>query len=137
LGGHLVWEEVHVKQEEVQGGRPSKFPPEFRRDTVAMVLNKGTKIKMGQLRGLEMSIAKLSFTNNLWRADFVAEMLGPRLKADTGEWGTYSWHQLLGGIPGMKVDYGTEEVMKNIVTEARVGPAEGSGQRLQDPFREP
>ena len=48
------------------------------------------KIKAGQLPGPEMSIAKLSLTNNMWRtANFVADVLGPRLIADTGEWGTY------------------------------------------------
>ncbi len=37
------------------------------------------KIKSGQLPGPEMSIAKLSLTNNMWRsANFVAGVLGPR-----------------------------------------------------------
>jgi len=80
------------------------------------------KIKAGQLPGPEMSIAKLSLTNNLWRtANFVADVLGPRIIANTGEWGTYAWGQLLLGVPGMKVAGGTDEVMKNIVGERVLG----------------
>jgi alkylation response protein AidB-like acyl-CoA dehydrogenase len=80
------------------------------------------KIKSGQLPGPEMSIAKLSLTNNMWRsANFVASVLGPRLTADTGEWGTYAWSQFLCGVPGMRVAGGTDEVMKNIVGERVLG----------------
>jgi alkylation response protein AidB-like acyl-CoA dehydrogenase len=80
------------------------------------------RIKSGALPGPEMSIAKLSLTNNMWRtANFVARVLGPRIQADTGEWGTFSWSQMLCGVPGMKVAGGTDEVMKNIVGERVLG----------------
>jgi len=86
------------------------------------------KIKQGQLPGPEMSIAKLSLTNNLWRtANFVTDVLGPRAIADTGEWGTYAWSQLLLGVPGMKVAGGTDEVMKNIVGERVLGLPKDTG----------
>ena len=50
------------------------------------------KIKAGQLPGPEMSIAKLAGTMNMRRlGDFVSHVLGPKLIADTGEWGTYAW----------------------------------------------
>jgi acyl-CoA dehydrogenase len=95
------------------------------------------KIKLGQLPGPEMSIAKLSLTNNLWRtANFVAEVLGPRLQADTGEWGTYAWHQLLCGIPGMKVAGGTDEVMKNIVSERVLGLPKDPGIDSKTAFKD-
>jgi len=95
------------------------------------------KIKAGQLPGPEMSIAKLSLTNNLWRtANFVAEVLGPRMQADTGEWGTFSWSQLLCGVPGMKVAGGTDEVMKNIVSERVLGLPKDPGIDSKTPFRE-
>jgi acyl-CoA dehydrogenase len=86
------------------------------------------KIKQGQLPGPEMSIAKLSLTNNLWRtANFVTDVLGPRAIADTGEWGTYAWSQLLLGVPGLKVAGGTDEVMKNIVGERVLGLPKDTG----------
>ena len=95
------------------------------------------KIKSGQLPGPEMSIAKLSLTNNLWRtANFVAEVLGPRIIADTGEWGTYAWGDLLCGIPGMKVAGGTDEVMKNIVGERVLGLPKDPGIDSKTAFKD-
>lgn len=80
------------------------------------------KLRSGQLPGPEMSIAKLSLTNNLQRLSrAVAGVLGPRLTADTGEWGTYAWAKLVLGVPGMRVAGGTDEVMKNIVGERVLG----------------
>jgi alkylation response protein AidB-like acyl-CoA dehydrogenase len=92
------------------------------------------KVKAGQLPGPEMSVAKLSLTNNMSRiAELVSLALGPRLIADTGEWGTYAWAELVLGVPGMKVAGGTDEVMKNIIGERVLGlpkepaPTGGSG----------
>jgi alkylation response protein AidB-like acyl-CoA dehydrogenase len=80
------------------------------------------KIKAGQLPGPEMSIAKLSLTNNMSRVgELVSLALGPRLIADTGEWGTYAWSELVLGTPGVKVAGGTDEVMKNIIGERVLG----------------
>jgi alkylation response protein AidB-like acyl-CoA dehydrogenase len=80
------------------------------------------KIRAGQLPGPEMSIAKLSMTQNFQRlADILSGMLGPRITADTGEWGTYAWGELVLGVPGMRVAGGTDEVMRNIVGERVLG----------------
>jgi alkylation response protein AidB-like acyl-CoA dehydrogenase len=80
------------------------------------------KIKAGQLPGPEMSIGKLSLTQNMLRiADFVSLALGPKLVADSGEWGTFAWSQLVTGIPGMRVAGGTDEVMRNIIGERVLG----------------
>jgi alkylation response protein AidB-like acyl-CoA dehydrogenase len=80
------------------------------------------KIRAGQLPGPEMSIAKLALTQNMQRlAQTVSELLGPRLAADTGEWGTYSNAEFVLGIPGMRVAGGTDEIMRNIVGERVLG----------------
>jgi acyl-CoA dehydrogenase len=80
------------------------------------------KVKAGQIPGPEMSIAKLSLTNNLRRiSDFLSLALGPRLIADTGEWGTYAWSEVVLGVPGVRVAGGTDEVMKNIIGERVLG----------------
>ena len=80
------------------------------------------KIRAGQLPGPEMSIAKLSMTQNFQRlTDTLSSMLGPRITADTGEWGTYAWSELVLGVPGMRVAGGTDEVMRNIVGERVLG----------------
>ena len=58
------------------------------------------KIKAGQLPGPEMSIAKLAGTMNMRRlGDFVSQVLGPKLIADTGEWGTYAWSRWCSARP--------------------------------------
>ncbi len=81
-----------------------------------------SKIRAGQLPGPELSIAKLSLTENMRRtADLAAQVLGPRITADSGEWGTYAWSRYLLGIPGMRVAGGTDEVMRNIVAERVLG----------------
>jgi alkylation response protein AidB-like acyl-CoA dehydrogenase len=69
-----------------------------------------------------MSIAKLSLTRNMQlTAEFVAKVLGPRVTANTGEWGTYAWSEFILGVPGMRVAGGTDEVMKNIIGERVLG----------------
>ena len=80
------------------------------------------KIKAGELPGPEMSIGKLTLTNNMQRIQkFVSDALGPRIVADTGEWGTFAWAEFVLGVPGMRVAGGTDEVMKNIVGERVLG----------------
>ena len=94
------------------------------RTTVAKYTNlRGmAKIRAGQLPGPEMSIGKLALTDNMTRVGtLLAEMLGPRLTADSGEWGTYAWSELVLGTPGMRVAGGTDEIMRNIVGERVLG----------------
>ena len=80
------------------------------------------KIKAGQLPGPEMSIGKLTLTQNMQRVQkFVGDVLGPRLVADSGEWGTFAWTEFVLGVPGMRVAGGTDEVMRNIVGERVLG----------------
>jgi alkylation response protein AidB-like acyl-CoA dehydrogenase len=80
------------------------------------------RIRSGQLPGPEMSIAKLASTQQSGRlAAFVAGILGPKITADTGEWGTYAWRQMVLEVPGMRLAGGTDEVMRNIVAERVLG----------------
>ena len=95
------------------------------------------KIKAGGLPGPEMSTAKLALTNNLMRySELMAKVLGPRMTADTGEWGTYAWSKLLLGVPGMRVAGGTDEVMRNIVAERVLGLPKDPGIDSKTPFRD-
>ena len=95
------------------------------------------KIKAGQLPGPEMSIAKLAGTMNMRRlGDFLSHVLGPKLVADTGEWGTYAWSQLILGTPGMRIAGGSDEVMRNIVGERVLGLPKDAGIDSTSPFRE-
>jgi len=66
----------------------------------------------------------------------VAGVLGPRLAADSGEWGTFAWARFLCGVPGLRVAGGTDEVMKNIVGERVLGLPKDPGIDSTTPFRE-
>ena len=55
----------------------------------------------------------------------VTTVLGPRLVADTGEWGTYAWGEHVLGAPGYRIAGGSDEVQRNIIGERVLGlPAE-------------
>lgn len=95
------------------------------------------KIRAGQLPGPELSTAKLAGTMQMQRiGDFVSHVLGPKLVADTGEWGTYAWSTLVVGTPGMRVAGGTDEVMRNIVGERVLGLPKDPGIDTTSPFRD-
>ena len=95
------------------------------------------RIKQGQLPGPELSIAKLALTTNMRRmSEFVARVLGPRLIADSGEWGTYAWGAFVLGVPGMRIAGGSDEVMRNIVGERVLGLPKDPGIDSVTPFRE-
>jgi alkylation response protein AidB-like acyl-CoA dehydrogenase len=80
----------------------------------------------GVTPGPEASIGKLRWTQDLTRmSDVVSHLLGPRLTADTGEWGTYAWTAHVLGAPGYRIAGGSDEIQRNIVGERVLGlPAE-------------
>lgn len=95
------------------------------------------KIRAGQLPGPEMSTAKLALTNNLQAyTEWVSKVLGPRMVADSGEWGAYAFSKMLTGVPGMRVAGGTDEIMKNIVAERVLGLPKDPGVDSTTPFRD-
>jgi acyl-CoA dehydrogenase len=95
------------------------------------------KIKQGQLPGPEMSISKMALTDNMQRVNaFVSSVLGPRLVADSGEWGTFAWSQFLCGTPGMRIAGGTDEVLRNIVGERVLGLQKEPGIDSNSPFKD-
>ena len=95
------------------------------------------RMRAGVVPGPEMSVAKLMYAQNLTRAArFVSHVLGPRMIADTGEWGTYSWTELLLATPALRILGGTEEIMKNILAERVLGLPKEPGVDTTSPFRE-
>ena len=78
--------------------------------------------RAGHPPGPEASIGKLALAQQFQRiGEFVSLVLGPKLVADTGEWGTYAWAGLLLSTPGYRIGGGTDEVMRNIVGERVLG----------------
>ena len=95
------------------------------------------RIRSGQLPGPEMSIAKLVGSINLGKlCEFVAHVLGPKLIADTGEWGTYAWGQMVLGQPGGRIAGGSDEIMRNIVGERVLGLQKDTGIDTTSPFND-
>ncbi len=76
--------------------------------------------------GPEGSLGKLIWTEGMNRmSDAVTTVLGPRLIADTGEWGMYGWGEHVLGAPGYRIAGGSDEVQRNIIGERVLGlPAE-------------
>jgi alkylation response protein AidB-like acyl-CoA dehydrogenase len=75
-----------------------------------------------RLRGPEGAIDKLLLTANLGRlSEAASALLGPRLIADSGEWGTFAWGSLVLGAPGMRLGGGTDEVLRNLLAERLLG----------------
>lgn len=86
--------------------------------------------------GPQGSIIKLLFTRHQQSiAAVVASLLGPRLLADTKEWGTFAWADFLLGAPGNRIAGGTDETQRNIIGERVLGlPAEPRSDK-DGPFR--
>jgi acyl-CoA dehydrogenase len=94
-------------------------------------------LKAGGTPGPELSIGKLALTNNLTAtAEFVAKVLGPRLIADSGEWGTYAWSTFVCGTPGMRIAGGSDETLRNIVSERVLGLPKEPGIDSKSPFKD-
>ena len=72
--------------------------------------------------GPELALTKLVVTNLGQEMSAAASVLfGPRLIADSGQRGTFSWSEFLLGVPGMRIGGGTDEVLKNGVAERILG----------------
>ena len=81
-------------------------------------------IKAGQTPGPEASLGKLMWTANMARvSDAISHILGARLTADTGEWGTYAWSEHVLGAPGYRIAGGSDEIQRNIIGERVLGLA--------------
>ena len=72
--------------------------------------------------GPEGSLGKIFWTEGMRiMSDVISLVLGPRLVADTGEWGTYEWGEHLLGAPGYRIAGGSDEIQRNIIGERVLG----------------
>ncbi|MGN6695733.1 MAG: acyl-CoA dehydrogenase family protein, partial [Aquihabitans sp.] len=95
------------------------------------------QLKKTGIPGPELSLGKLMLTNNLTAtAEFVAKVLGPRLIADSGEWGTYAWSTFVCGTPGMRIAGGSDETLRNIISERVLGLPKEPGIDSKSPFKD-
>jgi alkylation response protein AidB-like acyl-CoA dehydrogenase len=76
----------------------------------------------GQPPGPEGSIGKLLWAAGMTEIGQVAaSLLGARLTADTGEWGTFAWNDHILGAPGYRIAGGSDEIQRNIIAERVLG----------------
>jgi alkylation response protein AidB-like acyl-CoA dehydrogenase len=76
----------------------------------------------GQPPGPEGSIGKLLWIAGMTEIGQVAaSLLGARLIADTGEWGTYAWNDHVLGAPGYRIAGGSDEIQRTIIAERVLG----------------
>ena len=95
------------------------------------------RMKAGSQPGPEASVGKLRWAQNLTRiAHLATDLVGPKAIADTGEWGTYSWNELLLSSPAFRILGGTEEIMKNILGERVLGLPKEPSSDSRTPFNE-
>ena len=91
---------------------------------VAQLTNRraAAAMKAGQTPGPEGSLGKLMWTANMERTSAaISRILGARLAADTGEWGTFAWTEHVLGAPGYKIAGGSDEIQRNIIGERVLG----------------
>jgi acyl-CoA dehydrogenase len=75
-------------------------------------------LRPGVTPGPEMSVLKLhSCRHNAELVRMLTEVLGPRLAADTGAWGSFAWTEFVLSTPGARIGGGTEEIVRNTVGE--------------------
>ena len=102
-----------------------------------LALRAAAQARLGGPPGPEASAGKLLWTQWMTAAgDVAARLLGPRILADTGEWGTYAWQAHLLGAPGYRIAGGSDEIQRNIIGERVLGlPGEPRVDR-DVPFRD-
>jgi len=78
----------------------------------------------GGTPGPESSLGKLMWTEGMTKMSAaISQILGARLIADTGEWGTFAWGEQVLGAPGYRIAGGSDEVQRNIIGERVLGLA--------------
>ncbi|QIG42838.1 acyl-CoA dehydrogenase [Nocardioides anomalus] len=74
----------------------------------------------GQPRG--PSVVKLMMTSDMeFYSEVAGRLLGYRMVADTGAWGTYAWSELLLNAPAHRIAGGSDEIQRNILAERVLG----------------
>jgi len=78
--------------------------------------------KVGLPPGPAETSFKLANTNALrLTTEIAAELLGARMLADTGEWGTFVWADEVLTAAGYRLAGGTDEILRNILAERVLG----------------
>ena len=92
------------------------------RERIAVWMRDSLKFSGTNVSGVSSSIMKLYEARSVWKiAQLAAQILGPRITADSGAWGTYAWSDLLLGAHSQRIAGGTDEIQLNIIGERGLG----------------
>ncbi|MDG2112424.1 MAG: acyl-CoA dehydrogenase family protein [Actinomycetota bacterium] len=109
-----VTEDPHVREEMMQ--------LYLHLQTEAHLNRRAADLARGGTPGPEGSLGKIKWTEGMRKmSDTITAIIGPRLVADTGEWGTYAWGEHVLGAPGYRIAGGSDEVQRNIIGERVLG----------------
>lgn len=76
----------------------------------------------GPVSDVMASLSKLYESHTMWQvAQCAAEILGARVTADSGEWGTYCWADVVLSVQSQRIAGGTDEIQRNIIAERGLG----------------
>jgi alkylation response protein AidB-like acyl-CoA dehydrogenase len=85
------------------------------------------RARAGHPPGPEVALNKIALSDNMaGLGEFVSDVLGPAVVADTGEWGTYAWTSLVLGAPGYRLGGGTDQILKNTIATRVLGLPKGN-----------
>ncbi|MET3862604.1 alkylation response protein AidB-like acyl-CoA dehydrogenase [Dietzia sp. 2505] len=94
----------------------------YERASALMVSRHAERVQSGAVPGVEGSVGKLVWTQNLTRiGDAAASFLGPAIITDTGAADTFAWTEHLLGAPGYRIAGGSDEIQRNIIGERGLG----------------
>jgi alkylation response protein AidB-like acyl-CoA dehydrogenase len=93
--------------------------------------------RAGAAAGPEGSLGKLMWTEGMTlMSEVVSGVLGPRLVADSGEWGTFAWGEHVLGAPGYRIAGGSDETQHAIIAERVLGLAGEPRVDMDVPWRD-
>jgi alkylation response protein AidB-like acyl-CoA dehydrogenase len=76
----------------------------------------------GGTPGPEGSLGKLMWTEGMTKMSHAASrVIGAKITADVGEWGTFAWTEHVLGAPGYRIAGGSDEIQRNIIGERVLG----------------
>ncbi|WP_322767701.1 acyl-CoA dehydrogenase family protein [Frankia sp. Cr1] len=89
-------------------------------------LRQEAALAAGRPPGPEGSVMKLLYSQQARRiGELAADLLGPAVTADNGEWGTFAWARWVCGAPLLRIAGGTDEIQRNTLAERVLGLPRG------------
>jgi acyl-CoA dehydrogenase len=80
------------------------------------------KLERGETPGAEMSMSKLTYSENQERlVNFAATALGALITADSGQGDSFAWARNLLRARGIRIAGGTDEIQRTILGERVLG----------------